>query len=276
MTNALNAYAAVLIGAMLIGSVGADERSEQSVDEARKEARVETTLSLNRSLQRSEIDVTVDGTTAVLTGTVDDTLHSDLAEALAMSVDGIDEVDNRLAIDAAFAGPASDHHRRSFARTVEDATITTAVRSRLLWSRDADGVNTAVQTRDGRVTLTGTAESEAAKEKAAQLARSAWGVSAVVNNIEIRAADDATGTAPDDDASFGGTISDAWITTKIRSSFLTSRWISGTDIKIETNDGVVALSGELDSEDEREMAIEVAENIRGVREVDAQNLTVVG
>lgn len=246
----------------------------QNVDDARKEARVETTIALNRSLQNSDIRVRVDGTTAVLEGTVDDELHKMLAEDLAMNVDGIDEVDNELEVDEEYARPAQDGEQRTFAQTVEDATTTTAVRSRLLWSRDADGVNTEVETRNGRVTLSGTAESAEAKERAGELARTAWGVNSVVNNITVEP-DNRTADA-DADSDAGDAISDAWITTKVRSSFLTSRWISGTDIEIETNDGVVELSGELDSESERELAIEVAENIRGVRDVDARNLTVVG
>lgn len=248
------------------------------VDDARKEARVETTIALNRSLQRSDIRVRVDGTTAVLEGTVDDELHKELAETLALNVAGIDEVDNELEVDEEYAGPERDGEERTFAQTVEDATATTAVRSRLLWSRDADGVNTEVETRNGQVTLSGTAESAEAKERAAELARTAWGVNSVVNNIAVEPdTETASGDADADaESDAGGAISDAWITTKVRSSFLTSRWISGTDISIETNEGVVELSGELDSESERELAIEVAENIRGVRDVDARNLTVVG
>lgn len=262
---------------------------DQSVDDARLEARVETTIALNRSLQRSDIQVKVEDSTVTLTGTVDDDLHRQLAEELAMNVEGVDSVDNELEVDEEFAGPArggedADGDRRTFAQTVEDATTTTAVRSRLLWSRNADGVNTEVETRNGHVTLSGTAESEEAKRMAESLARNAWGVTAVTNNITVApedgertaSRDEVAGTESgqeaDDD---GNAMSDAWITTKVRSSFLTSRWISGRDIDIETNDGVVELSGELDSAAERDLAIEVAENIRGVNRVDARNLTVI-
>ncbi len=67
-------------------------------------------------------------------------------------------------------------------------------------------------------------------------------------------------------------VSDSWITSKVKSVFLSDVNISGLDIKVETVDGVVALSGEVPTETERELAISKAEDVKGVKGVAADGL----
>ena len=67
-------------------------------------------------------------------------------------------------------------------------------------------------------------------------------------------------------------VSDTWITSKVKSSFLADDSISGLDIKVETNQGVVSLSGVVPSDAERDLAVEKARAIEGVREVSADGL----
>ena len=59
-------------------------------------------------------------------------------------------------------------------------------------------------------------------------------------------------------------VSDSWITSKVKSVFLANTDISGLDIKVETVDGVVALSGVVPTTAERDLAITKAESIKGV------------
>lgn len=69
-------------------------------------------------------------------------------------------------------------------------------------------------------------------------------------------------------------ITDSWITSKVKAVFLADTNISGLDIKVETVDGVVALSGEVATAAERDLAIHKAEGIKGVIGVAADGLTV--
>jgi hyperosmotically inducible periplasmic protein len=73
-------------------------------------------------------------------------------------------------------------------------------------------------------------------------------------------------------ADAGDYITDSWITTKVKSTFMWSSGISSMDISVTTDDGVVALSGNVDSEAERELAVELARELRGVKSVDASGL----
>ena len=66
--------------------------------------------------------------------------------------------------------------------------------------------------------------------------------------------------------------SDTWITTKVKSDLMTEKGIPGTDIKVETNKGVVSLSGVVDSEAERDLAVAKAREVDGVTAVSADGL----
>ena len=67
-------------------------------------------------------------------------------------------------------------------------------------------------------------------------------------------------------------VSDTWITSKVKSTFVADSNLSALDIKVETNQGVVALSGIVASSAERDLAIAKAGEIKGVKAVAAEAL----
>lgn len=67
---------------------------------------------------------------------------------------------------------------------------------------------------------------------------------------------------------------DTWITTKVKAALLADDGVPGTDIKVETDNGVVKLSGTVDSKEKIKKAVSVAETIDGVKKVDKSGLTV--
>ena len=67
-------------------------------------------------------------------------------------------------------------------------------------------------------------------------------------------------------------VSDTWITSKVKSAFVAEKSLSALDIKVETNKGVVALSGVVSSDAERDLAIAKAKEIKGVKAVSADGL----
>ena len=67
-------------------------------------------------------------------------------------------------------------------------------------------------------------------------------------------------------------VTDTWITSKVKASFLADDSISGLDIKVETNKGVVSLSGVVPSDAERDLAVQKAKSIKGVTAVSADGL----
>jgi len=71
-------------------------------------------------------------------------------------------------------------------------------------------------------------------------------------------------------------VTDTWITTKVKSDLLASSNVSGTDVKVETVNGVVSLSGTVATKAEHDKAVTTAKNIKGVKSVDSKALMVAG
>lgn len=133
----------VLLISVLGSSVAWAELTAQDVVEARQETQIWTTFALSPFLRANEIKVTVDNGKATLTGRVLEDVNKDLATQMALGVAGIKEVDNQITVEPQYVAPARSTER-SYAEVIDDATITSAVKSKLMWSKHADGLATNV------------------------------------------------------------------------------------------------------------------------------------
>lgn len=273
-TLALATATASLIALSPLAAHAEDGDLGRQLSEARQEGSVWTALAINRHLNPFKIDVDVESGTATLSGTVETDIDRDLAEQVALGIDGVEEVDNRLKVDADVERRTSGEPTLS--SRFSDATLTATVKSKLLWNRHTEGLDINVTTQNGVVTLEGEASNSAASELAERLAEDTDGVRDVRNKLRVSATDTTAANAQDalDDA--GEAISDAWITSKVKSSFLLSSNLDGLDIKVETRDGKVTLTGTVQSSAEKALAVETAENLRGVKGVNADGLRVAG
>lgn len=251
----------------------ADNDVGQAVSEARLEGQLAATYALNEHLSVFDISVDVEGDTAVLTGTVEDDAQRSLAEQIARDVDGIENVDNRLEVDGARGEAAAEQQRggeRTFRDRVADSSLTATVKSKLLWNRNTSGLDISVTTRGGTVTLTGDVDSETSRDTAERLARGTDGVQSVDNQLRVRG----EAEREEGEREFADTVSDSWITAKARSTLSFSRDVGASSISIETRDGVVHLSGDVSSDEEKRQAVALVSDLRGVRAVEADNLQV--
>lgn len=67
--------------------------------------------------------------------------------------------------------------------------------------------------------------------------------------------------------------SDTWITTKVKADLLTENGIPGSDIKVETMNGVVSLSSDMKvTETQKSTAVAITKKIKGVKAVAAEAL----
>jgi osmotically-inducible protein OsmY len=62
-------------------------------------------------------------------------------------------------------------------------------------------------------------------------------------------------------------LADAWLTTKIQSKFVGDHEIKATDINVSSHDGVVTLKGRVLNDPMRKLAVAIAQNTDGVRQV---------
>ena len=257
--------------AAISGSATADTTAENLI-EARQETQIWTTYALSPYLRANDLKVAVHEGKATLTGKVEESVNKDLAKQIALGVDGIKDVDNQIVVDADYVGPMRASGR-SFGEMVDDATVTASVKSKLGWSKHADALTTKVQTKSGKVTLQGTADSAADKELAGTLAMNTRGVTEVDNQLKVGSTKAPSAVADKDTPQSGHDAADGWITTKVKSTYLYSTNIDGSDISVSTKGGIVTLSGKVDSGTERALAVKLAQNVRGVKSVESKGLT---
>jgi hyperosmotically inducible protein len=260
--------------AITAGCTTVAAESAQDVLDGRQETQIKTTYALSPYLRANVIQVFVHTGKATLTGIVPEDVHKDLATQIALGVDGIEAVDNQIIVTADYLPPARVPGERSYGEVIDDAGITMAVKSKLLWSKHTDGLQMEVTTRNGFVTLRGTADTEAAKELAGLLALNTHDVTSVSNELVVANGPSLADQLVDAGSAAGKQISDSWITTKVMSTFIYSSNVSTGDISVATADGVVTLSGKVGSSAERALAIELAQNVRGVRDVKAAGLGI--
>jgi hyperosmotically inducible periplasmic protein len=258
---------AILISA---GSLAAPDQSSK-ISEARQSSQIWTTYALNPHLQAHDLRVSVEDGVATLTGKVDEDISKELAEQIALNVKGIKKVDNQIEVDADYT-PSQSSGERSYGQVVSDASITATVKSKLLWSRHAQGLSAKVETESGKVTMSGTADSAEAKQLAGLLASNTHGVSDVQNNLKVDKKSAKSDSSSKEKSDIGQSISDSWITTKVRSTLIYSSNVSSSDISVHTRDGIVTLSGRVNSGAERDLAVELAKNVNGVKNVNASAL----
>ncbi|MGD9942050.1 MAG: BON domain-containing protein [Burkholderiaceae bacterium] len=83
-------------------------------------------------------------------------------------------------------GCAVGRGQQTAGQFVDDAAITTAIKSRYATDQTVAATSINVETLNGTVQLSGFAKSQAEKDRAAALAREARGVKAVRNDIIVR------------------------------------------------------------------------------------------
>lgn len=84
------------------------------------------------------------------------------------------------------AGCAASGGQESTGQYLDDATITTKVKTELLAAKGVSSSRISVETVNGEVHLSGTAPSEMEKQRAAEVAGAVSGVREVRNDIEVR------------------------------------------------------------------------------------------
>ena len=158
-----------------------------------------------------------------------------------------------------------------------DTWITTKVKADLLTEKGIPGSDIKVETNNGVVTLSSDVKISAEqKATAVAITKKIKGVKAVsadslhaggaykadnVDKTKVAAAD------------AKGATSDTWITTKVKADLVTEKGIPGTDIKVETNKGVVSLSSTTAvTESQKETAVAITKKIKGVKAVSADGL----
>lgn len=152
------------------------------------ESKLETALILNEHLNPFKIDIGVDNNIATLEGEVDSAIDKELAENIALGIEGIDAVDNKLKVvkQQPLVGKADDDTKRNFSQYVADVSTTAAIKTELLASKNVKGLNIDVDTLNDEVTLTGKVNTAEEKALAQAIAAKHDDVKNVINKLQVK------------------------------------------------------------------------------------------
>jgi hyperosmotically inducible protein len=139
---------------------------------------------------------------------------------------------------------------------MDDSAITASVKARMAADPDVKAHEIDVDTVDGKVTLTGKVDSESVRTEAVRLTRETEGVRSVRNNMTI-------GGEP----SLGQMLDDKSITANVKSRLADDPTVKARDIDVDTLEGVVTLTGKVQTWSERSMAQQIAQETHGVKGV---------
>jgi hyperosmotically inducible periplasmic protein len=147
---------------------------------------------------------------------------------------------------------------RADEKVMDDAKITLQVKTKLLTEKNVPATKVSVETHNGIVFLSGTLNSEAQAKSVIEA------VGAIEEVKEI----DTTNLKVDNSRK---PLTDSYITAKVKGLLLRKSFVgepvSATDIKVETKNGIVYLSGNVKDKNKADNAIEVARQVKGVKEV---------
>lgn len=173
---AILSLAAVALAACT--STRTQKSAGEQIDDSVLTGKVKAALVADPNTKARQIDVETFRGTVQLNGFVDSADAKAAASRVARSVEGVQKVDNNLSVQ----GTAT----RSVGTTVDDAVITTKVKSSLIADTTTKAHEINVETRNGVVQLSGFVDNQAAKDRAAQIARETSGVSQVRNDLQVK------------------------------------------------------------------------------------------
>jgi osmotically-inducible protein OsmY len=234
-------------------------------------AKVKTSLLTASDVDGLDINVdTVDGR-VTLHGQASTAAEKARAEELARGVSGVHEVRNLIQVV-----PASREERVS----ATDEQVRERLTAALKQEPELSGVKVQ-SVNEGVALLGGKVETMSAHLRALEVARGVPGVRRVESQVQSpdRLADQELWREPDVAAApsqgVRAAASDLWLTSAAKVRLLASE-VSGTDVNVDTRDGVVTLFGSVASDAEKRLASEEVKKVSGVHSVRNELQVVPG
>ncbi len=156
------------------------------------------------------------------------------------------------------AGEKIDNSMNKVGNFMDDSSITAKVKAALVDADDIKSTDISVETEKNVVTLSGFVESQAQAEKAVSVAKGVEGVKSVSDKLHVR---------DGKEQSAKGYAGDTATTSEIKAKLLADDIVPSRHVKVETTDGVVQLSGEVESKAQSDRAESIAKAIDGVKSV---------
>lgn len=237
MLKTIAILAAVAGPAMLYASSATDSQIEDAAK-----------ASYNyRTVLEGHVKVSVKDGVVTLHGTVADSDQKTLAEDTVSNLPGVVSVVDKIKVES----EPAEH---------SDGWIALKIRTQLLIHANVSATATKVNVTDGVVTLTGTVDNSAQKDLTEAYVKDVEGVKSVNNDLTVK-------SPAENEHTVNETIDDASITSQVKFALLSHHSTSALKTKVTTKNGVVIITGEADSDAEKDLVSKLASSVRGVQSV---------
>lgn len=200
MKNIVLILSVVLI--VLTGMIACKESGSSKMSDSEITSAVEEKLKSNINVGSSDIKVETNEGNVKLSGEVDSLTDSNHAISLARSIPQVKSVQSELKVKEVLTNEdvserieekedkamkeAEQATDASIENSATDAAITAKIKGKYAEDPMVSALKINIDTNDGRVTLTGTVQSEAETKRAIQIAESIEGVSQVASVLTVK------------------------------------------------------------------------------------------
>lgn len=140
--------------------------------------RIKFTLMIHRQVSKTKITMSVNGGVVCLRGEVLSQAQKEFTGEYAKNVDGVKNVNNKLSI----ATSVSDGDK-AMNEQIDDASTSAMVKTALWINHSPNALKAGLETMDGNVAITGTANNQAEKNLITLLVTGIYGVKTVINSM---------------------------------------------------------------------------------------------
>ena len=184
-----------------------------------------------------ELHAEVKGDRATLWGTVDSLVEKDFFGSRVGRIDGVRELDNSLTV-------ANDGN-------IKDKDVEQGIIERFQGSNFMDITTLGCRVSRGIATLLGHVETQSTERLAKRLASQVRGVKEIRSEIQFleKAVDDAT------------------LVNRVENALVASPWVDAHELRTEARNGLITLTGLVNTQEAIEWAVETAYQVPGVKAV---------
>lgn len=215
-------------------------------------ASVKSKLAADETVKASQVNVSTDAHVVTLSGAVDSKAAKERALVIARDTSGVTSVVDKLTVKGSAADKAANGVAKGADKSA-DAVGTAAHKSADAADKSKGAMGTAAD-------KTGQAVGTAAKETGKAVDKAAKETGKAVDKAGEKTA---------------ATLTDAEITTAVKTRLLGDGTTPGLKIDVDTRDHVVTLSGDVQTAAARTQAVSLARDTKGVKSV-INKLTVAG
>lgn len=204
---------------------------------------IETLIHTHFRESAQGIHVEVKGDKVALWGTVDTLVEKDFFGSRVGRIDGVRELDNSLTV-------ANDGN-------IKDKDIEAGINERFRRSDYDEITHLGCRVSRGIATLLGHVKTQSTERLAKRLASQVRGVKEVRSEIQFleKAVDDAT------------------LVNRVETALVASPWVNAHEIKTEARNGLITLTGLVNTQETMEWVVETAYQVPGVKAVVSEVFT---